>query len=268
MLTLIAYAITAQLRGQDSLDPTKAFTSIAIMTLVTTPANILLGTIAGFASALAGATRIQTYLLEPSREDKRTLLDSPLEAAESPAGNDAAARHGVPAVVIDNMSVRPAASANICLEGINLRLSRGSFNVICGAVGTGKTTLARAILGDVPPDTGAVFVSTKRIGYCAQRPWLINASIKANICGPSGRSSFDDAWYRTVVHACGLDEDLMQLSFREFEAVGSRGATLSGGQRQRVVLLSLAVFFVEIGANSTPPGFSSNCICKTRYRHS
>jgi ABC-type bacteriocin/lantibiotic exporter with double-glycine peptidase domain len=102
-------------------------------------------------------------------------------------------------------------------------------------MGTGKTTLARAILGDVTPDSGSIFVSTKSIGYCAQKPWLINASIKTIVCGPAGATEVDGEWYKTVIRACGLEEDIEQLSCGDLEAIGSRGTTLSGGQRQRVV---------------------------------
>jgi len=242
-VTLIFYAVDAHLRGKDSLDPTIAFTSIAIITLVTSPANMLLAVFPQFASVYGCATRIQKYLLEPSRDDKRILLEPDLSVSDSNR-NEHAGENGVNgkptidqsvSVIIEDVVLRPAATADICLDGLSVQLKKGSLNVICGAVGTGKTTLARAILGDVTPDSGSVSVSTKRIGYCAQKPWLINASIKMMICGPAGQTEIDEEWYKTVIRACGLEEDIEQLSGGDSEAVGSRGATLSGGQRQRVV---------------------------------
>jgi ABC-type transport system involved in cytochrome bd biosynthesis fused ATPase/permease subunit len=107
--------------------------------------------------------------------------------------------------------------------------------VFFGPIGAGKTTLARAILGDIAPDSGSIAVSSKHIAYCAQKPWLINSSIKAMVCGLADEKEIDDEWYQTVICACGLDEDIKQLSGADFAAVGSRGVTLSGGQRQRVV---------------------------------
>lgn len=56
------------------------------------------------------------------------------------------------------------------------------------------------------------------------------------VCGLAGETEIDEEWYRTVIHACGLEEDIAQLSGGDSESVGSRGATLSGGQRQRVAL--------------------------------
>jgi len=239
-VTLIFFAVDAHLRGKDSLDPTTAFTSIAIITLVTSPTNMLLAVFPQFASVYGCATRIQKYLLEPSRDDKRILLEPDLSVADL-NGNGNTGKNGKPtidkslSVIIEDVVLRPAAAADMCLDGLTLQLKKGSLNVICGAVGTGKTTLARAILGDITPDSGSISVSTKRIGYCAQKPWLINASIKMMVCGPAGETEVDEEWYKTVIRACGLEEDIEQLSGGDSEAVGSRGATLSGGQRQRVV---------------------------------
>ncbi|KAK9771968.1 putative ABC transporter [Seiridium cardinale] len=241
-VTLIFYAADAYLRGKNSLDPTTAFTTIAIITLVTTPANILLGLFPQIAAVYGCATRVQKYLLEPSRDDKRISL-TPISRPSGSIGNGQTNGNRLdgqpavdksPAVIINGVVLRPAVTADICLDGISVQLNRGSLSIICGAVGTGKTTLARAILGDITPDCGSIAVSTKHIGYCAQKPWLINDSIKTMICG--GERVIDEEWYQTVIRACGLEQDIEQLSGKDFNVVGSRGVTLSGGQRQRVAL--------------------------------
>lgn len=243
VMTLIFYAIDAHIRGNDSLDPTTVFTSVAIITLVTTPANRLFEAFPHFASLYGCASRIQSYLLEPSRVDKRVLLEphssfsfssTSRHADENGTNGKSTGDHSL-AVVIEDVVLRPTAAADICLDGLSAKLNKGSLTIICGAVGAGKTTLARAILGDITPDTGSISVSTKRIGYCAQKPWLINANIKTLVCGPAETTEVDEEWYNTVIHACGLQEDIEQLSGGDTEAVGSRGAALSGGQRQRVV---------------------------------
>ncbi|KAK6200636.1 hypothetical protein LQW54_009679 [Pestalotiopsis sp. IQ-011] len=158
------------------------------------------------------------------------------ETTDNGAGSQDSSKKTNIAISFDNVSLKPAASAKTCLEDINIKIPQGSLNVVCGAVGTGKTTLARAMLGDVPPEKGTITVSTKRIGYCAQKPWLINASIKKIICGPIPDSDIDEGWYNTVVHACGLVEDIEHFNKGDKATVGSRGVTLSGGQRQRVAI--------------------------------
>jgi len=236
------------------LDPTTTFTSIAIITLVTQPANMLLALFPQFATVYGCATRIQKYLLEPSRDDKRVVLE-PHSSVSGSDGNEHVGENGVKgklttdkslAVIIEDVVLRPAAAADICLDGLSVQLKKGSLNVICGAVGTGKTTLARAILGDVTLDSGSISVSTKRIGYCAQKPWLINANIKTIVCGPASEIEIDEEWYETVIRGCGLEEDIEQLSGGDSGPIGSRGATLSGGQRQRVVCEHDFIFRLKV----------------------
>ncbi|KAH8591587.1 P-loop containing nucleoside triphosphate hydrolase protein [Bisporella sp. PMI_857] len=241
--TLMFYAVDAHIRGNGSLDPTTAFTSIALISLITTPTNTLIAIFPQFSSVYSCASRIQKYLLEPSRDDRRVLIEPNLSVFGS--SEDRLDENGTKnkptisnssAVIIENVALRPADTANICLSGLNVRLKKGSLNVICGAVGTGKTTLARAILGDVTPDSGLISVSTKRIGYCAQKPWLINASIKTIVCGSASETEIDEEWYKIVIRACDLEKDIEQFSRKESKVVGSRGSILSGGQRQRLAL--------------------------------
>ena len=233
------------------MNPTTVFTSIAIITLVTTPVTKLFAAFPYFASLHGCATRIQGYLLEPSRDDQRILLEPHPRVPDisingQPGLNGKATTDKSLSVVIERVVLRPAPAADICLDGISAQLNKGSLTVICGAVGAGKTTLVRAILGDVTPDSGSISVSTKRIGYCAQKPWLINASIKNIVCGPAGDNDVDGEWYKTVIRACALEEDIEQLNSGDQEDVGSRGATLSGGQRQRVVCQHGLIFHLKI----------------------
>lgn len=237
VLTLVFYAVDAKLRGQAAMDPARAFTAVAIISLVTSPANMLLSAFPRFGATIGTLHRIQNYLMEPSREDKRILVEPRNgETTENGAGSQDSSKNTNIAISFDNVSLKPAASAKTCLEDINIEIAQGSLNVVCGAVGTGKTTLARAMLGDVPPEKGTIIISTKRIGYCAQKPWLINASIKKIICGPIPDSDIDEEWYNTVVHVCGLVEDIEHFNKGDKATVGSRGVTLSGGQRQRVAI--------------------------------
>ncbi|KAI0520681.1 P-loop containing nucleoside triphosphate hydrolase protein [Xylaria bambusicola] len=244
VFTLIVYAADTYFRGKKSLDPGTAFTAIATVTLVTTPANIILALFPQFATVYGCASRIQKYLLKPYRDDRRVLLE-PMSRDSGvirnqrvawPLLNPQSAIGEPPAVIVENLVLRPAPGVSVCLDGVSAQLIRCSLNVFFGPIGAGKTTLARAILGDIAPDSGSIAVSSKRIAYCAQKPWLINASIKAMVCDLTDEKEIDDEWYQIVICACGLDEDIKQLSGADFAAVGSRGVMLSGGQRQRVAL--------------------------------
>ena len=90
------------------------------------------------------------------------------------------------------------------------------------------------MLGELP-FAGAIQVASRQIAYCAQNPWILNGTIRENICGFAGEVDIDEQWYQSVVHACALDKDLEVLPDGDRSLVGIRGVTLSGGQRSRVV---------------------------------
>ena len=103
-------------------------------------------------------------------------------------------------------------------------------------MGSGKTILVKALLGDLPPDTGTIKTAFGSIAYCSQTAWLINGTIKDNIRGHLWEGGdIGQAWYEQVVHVCDLEEDLQQLPDGDQTVIGSRGITLSGGQKHRVV---------------------------------
>lgn len=240
-ITLIIYAIQAQVRGVKSIDVNMAFTSLAIIDIVTTPANILLSILPEAASVIAAFDRIQSYLLSPDREDKRELLGTQCTDYDSESIEGAAS---VPldqvAIRLDDVTIRLASTAGPILRNVSTVIKKGSLVIISGAVGTGKTSLAKAILGDLPPDAGVIQTAYLSIAYCSQAAWLINGTIKEAICGPPGDDAVpDEEWYKRVVHACGLEEDLSQMPDGDQTVIGSRGTTLSGGQKQRVVSLPM-----------------------------
>lgn len=66
-----------------------------------------------------------------------------------------------------------------------------------------------------------------------QPPWLQRGTLRENIL--FGKS-FDSNWYKTVLDACCLTQDLENLHGGDLVRVGEGGMTLSGGQRARVAL--------------------------------
>jgi ATP-binding cassette subfamily C (CFTR/MRP) protein 1 len=249
-VTLIIYVIQAELRGARSIDVNLAFTSLAIISMVTNPANSLLTISPHVATNIAAFDRIQKYLNSPDRQDKRETPENKYANNASYYANDNVStypRDGSAmqtdnsnnqnfAISIGDATIRPASTADPVLKGIDTTIQKGTLIVCSGAVGTGKTTFARALLGDLPPDTGTIEIAFGSIAYCAQTAWMINGTIQEIIRGPaSDESEVDEAWYKRVVHACDLEEDLHQLPDGDQTIVGSRGITLSGGQKQRVV---------------------------------
>jgi ABC-type bacteriocin/lantibiotic exporter with double-glycine peptidase domain len=105
--------------------------------------------------------------------------------------------------------------------------------MLVGTVGSGKSTLLKSLLGELRFESGGISVATKNMAYCSQSPWLPNATVREIVCGIPGHEDLE--WYRTVLHACAFDQDVLALPNNDDTLIGSRGVTLSGGQKQRLV---------------------------------
>ncbi|KAM3460788.1 hypothetical protein NHJ6243_005584 [Beauveria neobassiana] len=233
-ITLIFYAVQAQILGAKHVDTEMVFTSLAIIDIVASPANNVVGILPEVASVLASFDRIQAYLKIPAEK----ISDSPVSALPG-APTDKTA------VKLDNVSIRPAATADLVLKNVSTVWKRGDLVVISGSVGAGKTILAKALLGELSQDSGVIHTAHKTVAYCAQAAWLVNGTAKEVICGPGhGHRTFDAAWYKRVVHACDLEEDFARMPDGDQTVIGSRGITLSGGQKQRIAL-ARAIFTRE-----------------------
>uniref|UniRef100_A0A669ENA4 ATP-binding cassette sub-family C member 5 n=1 Tax=Oreochromis niloticus TaxID=8128 RepID=A0A669ENA4_ORENI len=105
--------------------------------------------------------------------------------------------------------------------------SQGKLLGVCGSVGSGKTSLVSAILGQMMVLEGSVAVKG-RLAYVAQQAWILNATLRDNI--------LFGLQYQSVLSACCLRPDLALLPSADLTEIGERGANLSGGQRQRISL--------------------------------
>lgn len=121
------------------------------------------------------------------------------------------------------------------MKNIFLKVNPGSSSLLVGPVGSGKSALLLALLGEIAQTEGETLKQPGlRISYCSQEPWLPNLSTRNVIQGPS---NFDETWYQ----ACCLDTDIDRLPQKDMTTVRSRGARLSGGQRKRISL-AIAIY--------------------------
>ncbi|XP_041661072.1 multidrug resistance-associated protein 5 [Cheilinus undulatus] len=118
------------------------------------------------------------------------------------------------------------------LHCINLSVPQGTLLGVCGSVGSGKTSLMLAILGQMTVLEGRVAVRG-RLAYVAQQAWILNASLRDNILFGH---EYNEERYQAVLSACCLRPDLNLLPDADLTEIGERGANLSGGQRQRISL--------------------------------
>lgn len=133
---------------------------------------------------------------------------------------------------------------------VDLTVRRGSFTVITGAVGAGKTTLVRGLLGLLPAEAGTVrwngrpvgdpgtFLVPDRVAYAAQVPRLFSAGLGENL-----RLGWpaDDDQLATAVRLATFEQDLAAMPDGLATTVGPRGVRLSGGQVQRATAVRALV---------------------------
>ncbi len=128
------------------------------------------------------------------------------------------------------------------IRGVNLTLQRGTLTVITGRVGSGKTTLVRALLGLLPLEKGEIrwngekvdapgdFFIPPRCAYTGQVPRLFSNTLRDNIL--LGLEKSDEEIYAAARLAV-MEKDLEGLEAGLETLVGARGVKLSGGQAQR-----------------------------------
>lgn len=207
------------------LDAKTAFTTIAILALVTHPANMIMTIVPRAVAAFANIERIQSYLLERSRVDQRKVSRGTSQAPET---------EGQPiAISLSDVTVLFDDSATPTLRGISMALPKGSATICSGPTGSGKSTLAKTILGEICPTAGEVKVSSVCIGYCDQKAWIPTGTVKEIVC--AFEDKVDAQLYQDALRASCLDHDLERLPNGDATIIGSRGINLSGGQRQRLV---------------------------------
>ncbi|KAJ7753347.1 multidrug resistance-associated ABC transporter [Mycena maculata] len=118
------------------------------------------------------------------------------------------------------------------LRDVTFRVPRGAFVAVVGSIGSGKSSLLNALIGEMRRTTGNV-VFGGSVAYVSQSAWIMNATLRENI--EFGRER-DDAKFARVIHACALEQDLEMLPNGEATEIGEKGINLSGGQKARVSL--------------------------------
>ncbi|MCO5600206.1 hypothetical protein L7F22_054315 [Adiantum nelumboides] len=137
-----------------------------------------------------------------------------------------------PVVVEEGSFAWNEIDARPILTDINLKIKKGHLCTVAGTVGSGKSSLLCALLGEMVKLSGQAKTSGS-IAYVAQNAWIQNATIEDNILFGSSK---DDLRYNQVLHACALIHDLESMDYGDRTEIGEKGINLSGGQKQRIQL--------------------------------
>ncbi|QDS69484.1 hypothetical protein FKW77_006663 [Venturia effusa] len=197
------------------------FPALTLFNLLTTPLTQLPNIITSVVESTVSANRLKSFLLAGEIQD---------EAVEY---MPAATKDGQKSVRMQNASFTWGSSdSKQVLSNIEFSARKGELNCIVGRVGSGKSSLLQAVLGDLHKVSGEVSVRGS-IAYVAQNAWIMNASVKDNVLFGH---RFDPQFYDRTLKACALIEDLAILPDGDRTEVGEKGISLSGGQKARLQL--------------------------------
>jgi len=192
------------------------------------PVELLIGSWKGFVGAKASYQRLVELLNEhPVRE-----IGMPLPRPQ-----------GV--LVAENVYVTPPRAQAAVLKGLNFSFGPGEIIGIIGPSASGKSTLARAMVGIWPAQVGKVrldgvdifqwnkFEVGPAIGYLPQDVELFDGTLAENICR---FGDIDSEKVIAAARACGLHDMILHFPKGYDTRIGEAGGALSGGQRQRIAL--------------------------------
>ena len=213
LLPVSAFWAFTALAGQE-LRVDIAFPALQLFTMLQKNLREVPRLITVLLNAKVAMGRVESFMGEP---DKPKNLDD--EASQSQ-------------MVMKNADFSWPGTSHLVLRNINLSFP-GGLTLVVGMVGTGKTALLQALLGEMDLCSGEVHRPNTPVAYCTQTPWLQSMSIRENILF---NLPYDPVRYRKTLEACALLPDLASFEHGDLSPIGENGIGLSGGQKARVAL--------------------------------
>ncbi|XP_047459450.1 canalicular multispecific organic anion transporter 1 [Mugil cephalus] len=226
LVSLASFAVFMAVSPDNVLTAEKAFTSISLFNILRFPLAMLPMLIAAMVQTQVSKKRLEKFL---SGED----LESDV-VRRDPSFNTA--------VSICDGSFAWERNSEPLLKNVSLDIKPGRLVAVVGAVGSGKSSLMSAILGEMHSTKGFINILGS-LAFVPQQAWIQNATLRNNILfgSPHEEKRFQD-----VIEACALGPDLELLPGGDQTEIGEKGINLSGGQKQRVSLARAAYSEADI----------------------
>ncbi|KAL7850070.1 hypothetical protein SRHO_G00194190 [Serrasalmus rhombeus] len=218
LVALSTFAVYVLVDEHNVLDAQKAFVSLALFNILRFPLNMLPMVISSMVQASVSMKRLRVFLsheeLDEDSVDRKAVTGSP-DSIRIVDGAFSWSKDDPPT-----------------LKRINVRIPEGALVAVVGHVGSGKSSLLSALLGEMHKQEGSVSIKGS-VAYVPQQAWIQNATLRENIIFGQERK---ENWYQRVLEACALLPDLEILPGGDSTEIGEKGVNLSGGQKQRVSL--------------------------------
>ena len=197
------------------------FTAISLFNLLEFPLTVLPWAISDFIEAQVSVQRLTKFFVSDEL-DPSSVLKLPANA-----------KSNVSVVEVNNGTFLWSRNPEkIALTKFNYRAKLGTLNCLVGRVGSGKSAVLQAILGNLYKLSGQIILRGT-VSYVPQIPWIMNGTVKENIMFGFKE---DQTFYKKTIEACDLSRDLSIFPDGDMTQVGEKGISLSGGQKVRLAL--------------------------------
>ncbi|NJC32759.1 PrtD family type I secretion system ABC transporter [Sphingomonas jejuensis] len=228
MIQVALYAFAALLVIQQEMTGGAIIAASIIVSRLLAPVEAVLGQFRALKTARESLARLDRLFTLPRRP--QTHVDLP-----RPKGQ----------LSVDRLTLRLPGHAVPILRNVSFEIGAGQQLAIVGPAGSGKTTLARMLIGIARPDMGSVRLDGadvsswsreafgRHIGYLPQDVELFSGTVADNIRRFSGGSD------QSVINAArfaGCHKLILSLPNGYETEIGEGGVMLSGGQRQQIGL--------------------------------
>uniref|UniRef100_A0A8C3V1K3 ABC-type glutathione-S-conjugate transporter n=1 Tax=Catharus ustulatus TaxID=91951 RepID=A0A8C3V1K3_CATUS len=210
LVSLASFGVYVLVDENNILDAQKAFTAISLFNVLRFPLAMLPMVISSMVQTNVSTVRLERYLsggdLDTSAIHQNHIAGSVPETllCAGPTQD----LMGDLAVLLPQL---------LCLCSVTLDITPGSLVAVVGPVGSGKSSLVSAMLGEMENIKGHINIQGS-LAYVPQQAWIQNDR------------------YQQVIKACALLPDLKLLPAGDQTEIGEKGINLSGGQKQRVSL--------------------------------
>ncbi len=192
------------------------------------PLDLMIGSWKGFIAARSQYARLNSILDQQSAEPERMQLPAPI-------GH----------VTVENLTLGAPGAKTPIIKGIGFNAPAGAMIGVVGPSASGKSTLAKALVGVWKPQHGVVRLDTADIanwdkgqlgphlGYLPQDIELFEGTISDNI---ARFGVVDPDKVVLAARTASVHEMILMLPDGYDTVIGEGGINLSGGQRQRIGL--------------------------------
>lgn len=168
------------------------------------------------------------------------------QPVEGPAGSGLPVTGVQGAIEFRHVDFRYPDAPELALSDVSFRIENGEHVGIFGPIGSGKSTIARLMIGLYPPSSGLVLIDgtdirqvspadlRSKIGALLQDNVLLTGSIRENIL--LGRDDADDEEMLRASKVTLTHEFVSKFPDGYDLQLADRGESLSGGQRQSIAM--------------------------------